>query len=43
MAEGGMAASLGNVDNRDHWKIHFRDTMRGGKNVECLAYGRITR
>jgi len=31
MAEGGMAASLGNVDPRDHWKIHFRDTMRGGK------------
>ncbi len=31
MAEGGMAASLGNVDNRDHWKVHFRDTMRGGK------------
>jgi len=31
MAEGGMAASLGNVDWRDHWKIHFRDTMRGGK------------
>src|SRR5678810_452067 len=31
MAEGGMAAALGNVDARDHWKIHFRDTMRGGK------------
>lgn len=31
MAEGGMAAALGNVDPRDHWKIHFRDTMRGGK------------
>ena len=31
MAEGGMAAALANVDNRDHWKIHFRDTMRGGK------------
>lgn len=31
MAEGGMAAALGNTDNRDHWKIHFRDTMRGGK------------
>ncbi len=31
MAEGGMAASLANVDNRDNWKIHFRDTMRGGK------------
>lgn len=31
MAEGGMAAALGNADPRDHWKIHFRDTMRGGK------------
>lgn len=31
MAEGGMAAALGNADERDHWKIHFRDTMRGGK------------
>jgi len=31
MAEGGMAAALGNVDPRDHWKVHFRDTMRGGK------------
>ena len=31
MAEGGVAASLGNVDRRDHWKVHFRDTMRGGK------------
>ena len=26
-----MAAALANVDHRDHWKIHFRDTMRGGK------------
>ena len=31
MAEGGVAAALGNVDRRDSWKIHFRDTMRGGK------------
>ena len=31
MAEGGVAAALGNVDPRDNWKIHFRDTMRGGK------------
>ena len=30
MAEGGMAAALGNVDSRDNWKVHFRDTMRGG-------------
>jgi succinate dehydrogenase / fumarate reductase flavoprotein subunit len=31
MAEGGMAAALGNMDSRDNWKVHFRDTMRGGK------------
>jgi succinate dehydrogenase / fumarate reductase, flavoprotein subunit len=31
MAEGGMAAAMGNVDGRDNWKVHFRDTMRGGK------------
>lgn len=31
MAEGGIAAAMGNVDQRDNWKIHFRDTMRGGK------------
>ncbi|MEE9291911.1 MAG: FAD-binding protein, partial [Acidobacteriota bacterium] len=31
MAEGGMAAALGNSDPHDNWKIHFRDTMRGGK------------
>jgi succinate dehydrogenase / fumarate reductase flavoprotein subunit len=39
MAEGGMAAALGNVDSRDNWKIHFRDTMRGGKflNVWRMA------
>jgi succinate dehydrogenase / fumarate reductase flavoprotein subunit len=31
MAEGGMAAALGNTNARDSWKVHFRDTMRGGK------------
>ena len=31
MAEGGIAAALGNVWKEDNWKIHFRDTMRGGK------------
>ena len=31
MAEGGVAAAMGNVDSRDSWQIHFRDTMRGGK------------
>ena len=31
MAEGGVAASLGNVDDRDNWRVHFSDTMRGGQ------------
>src|SRR5688572_2490039 len=31
MAEGGVAAALSNVDDRDNWKIHFTDTMRGGQ------------
>jgi succinate dehydrogenase / fumarate reductase, flavoprotein subunit len=33
MAEGGVAAALGNVDDRDNWKVHFADTMRGGQYV----------
>src|SRR6059036_33137 len=31
MAEGGIAASMGNVYPEDNWEVHFRDTMRGGK------------
>jgi succinate dehydrogenase / fumarate reductase, flavoprotein subunit len=31
MAEGGAAASMGNVNDKDSWMVHFRDTMRGGK------------
>jgi succinate dehydrogenase / fumarate reductase flavoprotein subunit len=31
MAEGGIAAALANVDDRDNWKVHFADTMRGGQ------------
>jgi succinate dehydrogenase / fumarate reductase, flavoprotein subunit len=31
MAEGGIAAALANVDNRDEWRVHFADTMRGGQ------------
>ncbi|HXI60480.1 MAG TPA: fumarate reductase/succinate dehydrogenase flavoprotein subunit [Polyangia bacterium] len=31
MAEGGVAAAMGNVDDRDGWKVHFADTMRGGQ------------
>src|SRR5689334_18741448 len=33
MAEGGIAASLANVDNRDGWQVHFADTMRGGQYI----------
>jgi succinate dehydrogenase / fumarate reductase flavoprotein subunit len=33
MAEGGIAAALANVDERDNWKVHFTDTMRGGQYV----------
>jgi succinate dehydrogenase / fumarate reductase, flavoprotein subunit len=33
MAEGGVAAALANVDDRDGWKVHFTDTMRGGQYV----------
>jgi succinate dehydrogenase flavoprotein subunit len=33
MAEGGIAAALANVDDRDNWKVHFSDTMRGGQYV----------
>src|SRR5262249_54370796 len=33
MAEGGIAAALANVDDRDSWKVHFADTMRGGQYV----------
>jgi succinate dehydrogenase / fumarate reductase flavoprotein subunit len=31
MAEGGIAAALANVDDRDNWRVHFSDTMRGGQ------------
>ena len=31
MAEGGVAAALGNADDRDNWRVHFADTMRGGQ------------
>ena len=31
MSEGGMAAALANVDDRDSWQVHFSDTMRGGQ------------
>jgi succinate dehydrogenase flavoprotein subunit len=31
MAEGGVAAAMGNVDDRDNWRVHFTDTLRGGQ------------
>src|SRR3954464_1772639 len=33
MAEGGVAAAIGNVDDRDNWRVHFADTMRGGQYI----------
>ncbi|TME47079.1 MAG: FAD-binding protein [Chloroflexi bacterium] len=33
MAEGGIAAALGNVDSEDNWQVHFQDTMRGGQMI----------
>src|ERR1035438_603302 len=31
MAEGGIAASMGNVNSKDSWQVHFADSLRGGK------------
>src|SRR5579875_1432867 len=41
MAEGGIAASLGNVDQPDNWKVHFGDTMRGGKMLNDWRMAQI--
>src|SRR6202041_4010656 len=41
MAEGGIAAALANVDNRDSWKVHFADTMRGGQYVNNWRMAQI--
>jgi succinate dehydrogenase / fumarate reductase flavoprotein subunit len=41
MAEGGVAAALSNTDPRDSWKVHFRDTMRGGKLLNDWRMARI--
>src|SRR6187549_644975 len=38
MSEGGIAAALANVDDRDNWKVHFADTMRGGQYVTIGAW-----
>jgi len=41
MAEGGMAAAMGNVYSEDNWKVHFRDTMRGGKMLNNWRMAQI--
>ncbi len=41
MAEGGCAAGLRNVDDRDNWKVHFRDTMRGGKFLNNIRMAEL--
>jgi succinate dehydrogenase / fumarate reductase flavoprotein subunit len=41
MAEGGIAAAMGNVYPEDDWKVHFRDTMRGGKMLNNWRMAQI--
>src|SRR5690348_10781108 len=41
MAEGGIAAALANVDDRDNWKMHFADTMRGGQYLNNWRMGEL--
>jgi len=41
MAEGGIAAALGNVYPEDNWRVHFRDTMRGGKLINNWRMAQI--
>ena len=41
MAEGGIAAAMGNVYEQDNWKVHFRDTMRGGKMLSNWRMAQI--
>src|SRR5271155_2664796 len=41
MAEGGIAAALANVDERDSWKVHFADTMRGGQYVNSWRMAQL--
>ncbi len=41
MAEGGMAAAMGNVDERDNWKVHFADTMRGSQYLSNCRMAEI--
>src|SRR5215471_16871509 len=39
MAEGGMAAAMANVDDRDSWRVHFADPMRGGQYMNNCRMG----
>ena len=41
MAEGGVAAALANVDDRDNWRVHFSDTMRGGQYLNNLRMAEL--
>src|SRR6201995_1629577 len=41
MAEGGAAAAMGNVNPNDNWKVHFRDTLRGGKFLNNWRMGEL--
>src|SRR5213076_1027477 len=41
MAEGGIAAAMGNVYPEDNWRVHFRDTMRGGKLLNNYRMAQI--
>ena len=43
MAEGGVAAALANVDDRDNWRVHFADTMRGGSTSITGGWRSCTR
>src|SRR3954471_11441071 len=41
MAEGGIAAALANVDDRDNWRVHFADTIRGGQYLNNWRMGEL--
>ena len=41
MAEGGIAAAMANVDDRDNWKVHFADTMRGGQYINNVRMAEL--
>src|ERR1700754_1976994 len=41
MAEGGVTAAMGNLDDRDSWRVHFADTMRGGQYVNTWRMAQL--